>query len=195
MPIHTVYLGAQYFDVGTPREVVEAAAAFFTAAFPDAERLATLLDLDVELADAVHQRVRARCESGSIGALIDDLRIDFEDGYGEHTDAEEDADAVRCATAALDARDAGELPIGFGLRVRSMADATARRSLSTLERFVGTIAERLGDWPEGFVVTLAKIDHPDEVTRLADALDQCESRFRLPYGAIRAELMAETPRS
>ncbi len=45
-----------------------------------------MLGLADDLAEPVHDRVRAKLEREP----IEDLRVDFEDGYGPRPDAEED---------------------------------------------------------------------------------------------------------
>ena len=204
MPVHTVYVGAHDFHADLPRLFAKEAGDFFAAIFPDAEAIAERLGLETELARRVHRRVASRFsgdEDGDadLGRVVKDLRVDFEDGYliGAETDANtrEDEDAERCAAAAVSALKNQSLPPGFGLRIRSKADSTRARSMATLEKFVVGVVRELGEWPEGFVVTLAKIDHASEVTRLADALDGLESRCGLERGTVPVELMAETPRS
>ena len=54
-----------------------------------------MLGLPDELAEPVHDRVRAKLAREP----VEDLRIDFEDGYGPRPDAEEDAAAARAARA------------------------------------------------------------------------------------------------
>ena len=53
-----------------------------------------------ELADEVYERVRAKLEREP----IEDLRIDFEDGYGNRPDDEEDAAAIAAAQALAEPR-------------------------------------------------------------------------------------------
>lgn len=195
MAIHTVYVGAHVFDAATARRLADESVAFFREVFPTAERMADLLGLDSRLDGGlvrdVHVRVGARLASEQIGDVIEDLRIDFEDGYAG-TDWR--ADARRCADAVAKAHAAEELPAGFGLRIHSMAEPTMARALETLDVFVGGLADA-GAMPAGLAVTLAKIDSPDEVSRLADALDEREPAWGLDAGSVPVELMAETPRS
>lgn len=192
MPIHTVYVGAHSgpsgFDVETADQLAEDVRTFFRGALADPAELAAICGLDGRLARSVVERVVAQLATRP----IDDLRVDFEDGYAG---TDEDADARRVAGALAEASRRGCLPPSFGLRIQSMVDSTVERSRRTLERFLGTLLDELGQLPDGFVVTLAKIDEPGEIERLADALDELESRHGLAAGSIHVELMAETPRS
>jgi hypothetical protein len=86
-PVHTVYVPADAFAADTVRTWGDQALAALDEHAPDAETLARVLGLTEELAGPVHDRVRAKLEREP----IEDLRIDFEDGYGPRPDAEEDA--------------------------------------------------------------------------------------------------------
>lgn len=190
MPIHTVYVGGHAFDAETPRRLAEGAREFFAGVFSDAEGLPDLLDLDPDLAAAVHRRVAARLASNEISDVIEDLRVDFEDGYAGD---DVERDARRAAEAAVTARETGELPEGFGVRIPSMAPSTAHRAERILDLFVPHLGG--GDEAAGVVVTLAMVRSPAEVARLARLLDEREPRWGLEAGTVGIELMAETPRS
>jgi hypothetical protein len=124
---------------------------------------------------------------------IEDLRVDFEDGYGRRPDDEEDRDAAR-AGAALAAILAGPRPPwSCGARVESFADGLHRRSLRTLERFLAALLDDTGGvLPGGFVLTLPKITTPDHVALFAEALAALEGAAGLDAGALRFELQIET---
>lgn len=95
---------------------------------------------------------------------IEDLRIDFEDGYGLRSDDEEDRHAVE---AARNVNVAEVLPPFLGIRIRSFASTETRaRAERTLKLFL----DELKSIPENFAVTLPKIDSPDEVADLARML-------------------------
>ncbi|MGK5677937.1 DUF6986 family protein [Actinoplanes sp. URMC 104] len=114
---------------------------------------------------------------------IEDLRVDFEDGYGVRDDDEEDA-AVRKAAATLRA---GERPPFLGLRVKSLEAPTRRRSLRTLDLFLESYQDA------GFVVTLPKVSGPDQVTAMVALLERLESAYGLAAGALRFEIQIELP--
>ena len=69
-------------------------------------------------AHTVYHRVREKIQREP----IEDLRIDFEDGYGARSDAEEDRDAEACATNVAGASLAGAAPPFVGIRIRRVTD-------------------------------------------------------------------------
>ena len=70
---------------------------------------------------------------------IEDLRIDFEDGYGHRPDDEEDAAAVDAAAAlARSVHDGNAAPF-HGIRFKSFEAPTRRRGLRTLDLFLGEL--------------------------------------------------------
>ena len=104
---------------------------------------------------------------------IEDLRIDFEDGYGQRSNDEEDRHAVE---AARNVNAAEVLPPFLGIRIRSFA--LRDRAERTLKLFL----DNLHRIPANFAVTLPKIESPDEVADLARML---------PHG-VAIEAMVET---
>jgi citrate lyase beta subunit len=109
---------------------------------------------------------------------IEDLRVDFEDGYGVRDDDQEDA-AVRTAAAIL--RD-GPRPPFLGLRIKSLEAPTRRRALRTLDLF-------LDAWPDEVTVTLPKVSGPAQVEAMVAV---CEKLERTP-GALTFEIQVELP--
>src|SRR4051812_31356461 len=81
-PIHTVYVPADRYDVRTVGDWGAQARAALDEYGGSAADLAKVLDLPAEFADDVYDRVRAKLEREP----IEDLRIDFEDGYGNRPD-------------------------------------------------------------------------------------------------------------
>ncbi len=109
---------------------------------------------------------------------IEDLRVDFEDGYGVRDDDQEDA-AVREAAAIL--RD-GPRPPFVGLRIKSFEAATRRRGLRTLDLFLEAYGEEV-------TVTLPKVSDPAQVEAMVTV---CEKLERSP-GALTFEIQIELP--
>src|SRR4029453_7664697 len=142
-PIHTVYVPADRF---TPSFAAEwGAQALAPADAPGAlEKLGQLLGQEPQLAAAVAERVAAKLSSEP----IEDLRLDFEDGYGDRGDEAEDADAVAAANAVASAVAAGTAPPFIGIRFKCFEAATRARGLKTLDLFVSTLAEA-GELPAG----------------------------------------------
>jgi citrate lyase beta subunit len=199
-PAHVLYGGAHLFRADAAARLGALARASFAEHAPDPRTLASAIGLggSADHAAGIHARVGAKLREEP----IEDLRIDFEDGFGVRSDAEEDeaADAVGVELARGLA--AGSLPAGIGIRVRALAPATRGRAERTLERVLravvaaqtaaGTATPHL---PPGFVVTLPKVESTDEPARLADRLDRHERELGLPAGTIAIEIMVETPRA
>ncbi|MBZ5675573.1 MAG: phosphoenolpyruvate kinase [Acidobacteriia bacterium] len=178
-PIHTVYGGAHLFKSTTCGKLAALAERAFAEYAPDPATLAGVLGFAEELAETVHSRVARKLRRGA----VEDYRIDFEDGFGVRSDAEEDAAADKAAAEVTAAVQAKSLPGMFGIRVKSFhTEATKARAMRTLDRFLSRAI-----LPENFVVTLPKITAPEQVTELVDALK--------PYPDVRIEIMIETPGS
>ena len=126
---------------------------------------------------------------------VEDLRIDFEDGFRAHRgtaadDADEDAQAVRAA--AVVARSG--VPRSWGLRIRSLSGATRARGLRTLDLFLAEIL-RHGPLPPGFVITLPKVTSLPQVTVFGAVLTELERAHALDSGTLRFEIQVETPQT
>jgi citrate lyase beta subunit len=192
-PVHTFYGGAHLFRADTARRLGELAIAALETWAPAPEDLARALGWeDQALAARIHARVRAKLSREP----VEDFRIDFEDGYGQRSDAEEDGHAASAAREVAAGLEAGTLPPFVGIRLKSLSPELGRRALATLDRFVSTlVAATGGRLPPGFVVTQPKILSPGEVRVLAKALGELERRLGLPAASIGSELMIETPES
>ena len=189
-PIHTAYVGAHLFRAGVAAEWGELALKALSECAPDAAALAAALDYHVD--EPVFARLREKLRREP----IEDLRIDFEDGFGNRSDQEEDA-AARSAGAEVAAGLAREtVPAFLGIRIKALAAERAARAGRTLELFVTSLVERSsGTLPAHFTVTLPKVANLEEVTALVRLLEGLESRLRLGAGTLTLELMVETPRA
>ncbi|MEU3564367.1 DUF6986 family protein [Kitasatospora sp. NPDC006786] len=187
-PVHTVYVPADAFGADTVREWGRRALeAFDRHAATPAELARALGVADDELLADVRARVRAKLEREP----IEDLRIDFEDGYGPRPDAEEDAAAVRAAGLVAAAVAGGGAPPYLGIRIKCMEAAVRARGIRTLELFLATLLAR-GGLPEGLVLTLPKVTYAEQVTALVRLLEDFERRAGLPAGRIGFEIQIET---
>lgn len=190
-PVHTVYVPADAFGADTVRDWGRRALeAFDTHAATPAELARALGTADDALLADVHARVRAKLEREP----VEDLRIDFEDGYGPRPDAEEDAAAVRAAelVAAAVARDTA--PPYVGIRVKCLEAPVRARGIRTLELFLTTLLAN-GGLPDGLVLTLPKVTYAEQVTALVRLLEDFERRAGLPAGRIGFEIQIETTQS
>ncbi|MFE7564687.1 DUF6986 family protein [Kitasatospora sp. NPDC057500] len=187
-PVHTVYVPAGAFAADTVRTWGRRALeAFDTHAGTPAELARALGVPDDALLAEVHRRVRAKLEREP----VEDLRIDFEDGYGRRSDAEEDADAVRAAGLVAAAVADGGAPPYVGIRVKCLEAAVRDRGIRTLELFLATLLAHGGP-PDGLVLTLPKVTYAEQVTALVRLLEDFERTAGMPVGRLRFEIQIET---
>ncbi|MEU1734666.1 aldolase/citrate lyase family protein [Streptosporangium sp. NPDC020145] len=182
-PVHTVYVPADRYTPDTVRTWGEQARAALAAHGRTAEEFADALGLPPGTAAEVYDLVLAKLEREP----VEDLRIDFEDGYGDRPDAEEDA-AARAAAKALASGDGTPF---CGIRFKSFEAPTRRRGLRTLAIFL----EALGPPPGGFVVTLPKVTSVEQVEAMTLAAERLEAAHGLPHGSLRFEIQVETPQA
>jgi citrate lyase beta subunit len=187
-PVHTVYGGAHLFSAGTAPRLGELAMSSLETWAPSPEDLASIVAVPEHLADRVHGLVVDKLGREP----VEDFRIDFEDGYGHRPDDEEDGHARSAARELAVGMAAGTLPPFTGIRIKSLSGELHRRALRTLDLFITTAVEA-GGLPEGFTVTLPKIQDGEQVVVLAEALGELERALGLD--PIPVELMVETPQT
>jgi citrate lyase beta subunit len=191
-PVHTVYGGAHLFKADRARRLGDAALRLLDQHLSSAAQLTELFGIDAELTDTVWQRTRTKLEREP----VEDFRIDYEDGYGNRSDEEEDGDAEAAAQEVAAGYQKGTLPPYIGIRVKPLSAELSQRSLRTLDRFCATLFELADvELTQRFFVTLPKLTARDQPARLADRLDQIERRHSLPAGSLRFEIMVETPQT
>jgi citrate lyase beta subunit len=192
-PVSTVYGGAHLFKSDTTKKLGEVAQRFLLEYGVDPVTFAGAIGLsDQSFADAIWNRVAEKLEREP----VEDFRIDFEDGYGNRPDAEEDGHAEAAAREVAKGMRAGTLPPFIGIRIKPFTQELMRRSIRTFDIFVSTLlADSGGALPSGFVVTLPKIQLPEQVTVLADLYDAIEPKLGVPKGTLRLEFMIETTQS
>ncbi|HEU4464096.1 MAG TPA: phosphoenolpyruvate kinase [Gemmatimonadota bacterium] len=191
-PVHTVYGGADLFRADTARRLGDLALRSLETYAPDPGTLASAIGLDPGLAETVRARVKAKLETEP----VEDFRIDFEDGFGNRPDDEEDAAARQAGREVARGIADGTLPPFIGIRVKPFSAELAARAARTLDLFLSSLLEASGGrLPEWLFVTDPKVVVPEQVAVLADLLDGVESRSGLAPGTIRLEIMVETPAS
>jgi hypothetical protein len=187
-PVQVLYVPADRFAGTTVRDAGGAALRLLDDHAPDAAALAGILDLDEPLA----ADVRARTAGKLSAQPLEDVRVDFEDGYVGRDGDQEDRDAEAAARALAAALDDATAPPFCGLRVKSFTDGLARRSVATLDRFLGVLLEEAGSLPDGFVVTFPKIVSVRHVRAFVEVLAALEEAHGLPAGRLRFEAQIET---
>ncbi len=223
-PVHVVYGGAHLFRSGIARRLGDLAlksmqdyapdfASFAKAVglpgsskLPESREAVAAIQKSIEddpktaqrenrsawFAQAIYQRVSSKLRREP----VEDFRIDFEDGYGNRPDAEEDGHAIATANEVGAGLNAGELPPFFGIRIKPLTEELRERSLRTLDIFLTAVAAKTrGELPKNFRITLPKVSLPDEVAALADVCARLEPLLDFEPGALRIELMIETPQA
>lgn len=177
-PIHTVYVPADRASADTPAEWGAAAVELL-----DVHR-ESLAELDTASAlPAVRERL--------LREPVQDLRIDFEDGYGYRSDEEEDAAATAAGEILAGWAAGGGGPAGFGIRVKGLGGLERRRAVRTLE----LVLDAAGGVPEGFVFTVPKIRAAEQVSALVALCEGLERGSALADGTLRFELQIESPQA
>src|SRR5438132_7573810 len=191
-PVHTVYGGAHLFKSDAAQKLGTVALRSLQEYAPDARTLGDAIDIDRPLASRIYPRVVEKLKREP----VEDFRIDFEDGFGNRPDEEEDRFAQSAADEVAAGMSAGTLPRGIGIRVKPLNEESKRRSLRTFDQFLTRLLERTGGTlPPDFVVTLPKITSPEQVAALVSACDAFEYWRELPAGTLQIELMIETTQS
>jgi citrate lyase beta subunit len=223
-PVHTVYGGAHLFRADSAqrlgalalRSLEQFAPDFLTFAralglpgadtLPETESAAADLSARLEAErDAVRQENKPAWLAHTIYARVmeklrrepvEDFRIDFEDGYGNRPDAEEDGHAASAAGETALGLSSGTLPPFIGIRIKPFTEELRERSMRTLDIFVSTLLDdSRGRLPDNFVVTLPKITIPEQVSALTELFDKLEAETNLAAGSLKMEMMVETTQS
>ncbi|HEY5443506.1 MAG TPA: hypothetical protein VIJ87_03360, partial [Pyrinomonadaceae bacterium] len=223
-PVHTVYGGAHLFKADSAKRLGSLARRSLDQFAPDfivfahaldlpgssqlPESLAEADDLVSELeneperlgndnkpawlAHTIYERVSEKLKREP----VEDFRIDFEDGYGNRPDSEEDGHAEEAATEVAQGIKNGTLPPFIGIRIKPFNEELRARSFRTLDIFVSTLAEKSdAKLPANFVITLPKITIPEQVSTLAALLGRLEKQNGLGEHTLKFEMMIETTQS
>ena len=223
-PVHTVYGGAHLFKSDSAGRLGALARRSLDQFAPDFLSFAKAIELDgaeglpesleedsgllnrletngeqVRLenkpawfAHAIYNRVSEKLRREP----VEDFRIDFEDGYGNRPDDEEDGHAASAALEVAAGMENDTLPPFIGIRIKPFTEELRARSMRTLDIFVSTLVEKSGGrLPENFVVTQPKITIPEQVSALADLFELLEQANGLQAGSLKLEMMIETTQS
>jgi hypothetical protein len=189
-PVHTVYVAADRFHSGVVAEWGSAASKLLGEHAPDADSLASVAGIPLDIAEQVRPRVVAKLDHEP----IEDLRVDFEDGYGPRSDADEDAVSLAAASELAAAITAGQAPPYVGIRIKGLEAATRRRGIRTLDLFLSSLVSSVG-LPDGLVVTLPKVTDLAQVDAFAEVCAAWEQANGVPDGRLRFEIQIETPQA
>ncbi|WP_245927564.1 DUF6986 family protein [Nocardioides silvaticus] len=181
-PVHTVYVPADRYDA-------HVVPSYGAAALWLLDEHAPAFDALVGDPDVV-ARVRAKLTTEP----VEDLRVDFEDGYVGRSDVEEDEDVVLAARALAESQQARMAAPFGGIRIKCFEAATRRRSIRTLTAFLSAFREHDGDL-DGWVVTLPKVTRVEQVEAMVETCARLEQGLGLAEGELRFEIQVETPQS
>jgi hypothetical protein len=187
-PVHTVYGGADLFVHDTAARMSQAALKSFRTYAPDHTTLVEILDMKAPLAQVVHERVLQKLEREA----LEDFRIDFEDGFGNRPDEEEDRVAVQAALEVAKGMELGTLPPFIGIRIKPFTEDLKARGIRTLDIFLTTLLQKTqGRLPENFIVMLPKVVISEQVKALVRIFEAFEKAFNLPHKTLKMETMVE----
>jgi citrate lyase beta subunit len=190
--VHTVYGGAHLFKSDSARKLGEVALRSLEEYAPDASTLARALGMAGSLAEKIYDRIAEKLRREP----VEDFRLDFEDGYGNRPDAEEDAHAASSAEEVARGFSANTLPPFIGIRIKPMNEDLRARSVRTLDIFVTALLEKTGGkLPENFVITVPKVQLPAQMSAVIRLFEIIERKNGLTSGALKIEPMIETPQS
>jgi citrate lyase beta subunit len=218
-PVHTVYGGANLFKADTCVKMGEIALKNLQTYAPDFVVLAKVLQVEghdllpsaeteinslVKRMDRLEESERKKESSWLSYSVynkiinklkteaVEDFRIDFEDGFGNRPDDEEDATAINAANELANGMKNKTISPFIGIRIKPFTEDLKYRGVRTLDLFLTTLLDRTnGKLPPNFVVMLPKVTIPEQVTTLIRLFELIEQSKRLKPGTLKMETMVE----
>jgi citrate lyase beta subunit len=185
-PVHTLYGGANLFKSDSAALLGKRALEIFETYAPDHKVFGKIFNMDSE---KVYKKVIAKLNTEA----IEDFRIDFEDGYGNRSNEEEDETARTTALEVAKGMATNTLPPFIGIRIKPFTEEMKERGLRTLDIFVSTLVKETGGkLPDNFIVMLPKVTIPEQPATLASFFDILESELKMEKGSLKMEMMVET---
>ncbi len=218
-PVHTVYGGANLFSSDTCMKMGEVALKSLQTYAPNFVVLAKILKLrgyeyfphlqkDIEtltirldnMDEAERKKEHAWLSYTVYNKLlrklnkeaVEDFRIDFEDGFGNRPDEEEDATAVHTATELAKGMQNKTIAPFIGIRIKPFTEDMVHRGVRTMDLFITTLLQKTnGVLPDNFVVMLPKVTIPEQMTTMVRLLEILEQENKLESGSLKMETMVE----
>lgn len=189
-PVHTAYVPAHRFGSDTVRLWGSQALGALEEFASEPAQFAEVFGLRPELAGQLVPLVQAKLS----GEPIEDLRIDFEDGYGTRSDDTEDTHARAAARSLRAVLGDDGAPPSIGIRCKSLEPKTRRRAIDTIAVFLDVLCETIGP-PRTFVITLPKVTSAAQVAAMKVLCERFEIDYRTPPGRtwLGFEIQVETP--
>ena len=219
-PVHTVYGGADLFKFNSAQRMGEVALSTLLTYAPDFITFAKALHLQgheqlpsgLGAGKALEKKMKAlnsakaKQHAAYLSYVIynkvlqklktepiEDFRIDFEDGFGNRSNQEEDETAVNAALEVAKGMEKKTLPPFIGIRIKPFTEDMKERGSRTLDIFLTALSEKTnGKLPENFVVMLPKVTIPEQVSALVKLFESIESSTSIPQGSLKCEMMVET---
>ena len=127
-----------------------------------------------------------------ITEAVEDFRIDFEDGFGNRPDEEEDATAINAASELAIGMNEKTISPFIGIRIKPFTEDLKHRGVRTLDIFLTTLLEKTsGKLPDNFIVMLPKVTIPEQVATMVRLLEIIEKKNNLAPGTLKMETMVE----
>ncbi len=217
--VHTVYGGANLFKSDTCVKMGEIALKNLQTYAPDFITLAKVLKMDGH-EDLPDDKKKIEKLSKKLGKMseeerkkhpawlsytvynkiieklitepVEDFRIDFEDGFGNRPDEEEDATAIKAAEELAMGMNEKTISPFIGIRIKPFTEDLKNRGVRTLDIFLTTLLEKTnGNLPDNFIVMLPKVTIPEQVTTMVRFLEIIEKKNNLAPSALTMETMVE----
>jgi citrate lyase beta subunit len=218
-PVHTVYGGANLFKSDTCIKMGEIALRNLHSYAPNFVVLANVLKLE-GYEHLPHHEADIKELSEKLGGMkeaerkkehawlaysvynkiveklkrepVEDFRIDFEDGFGNRPDDEEDATAVNAANELAAGMQNKTISPFIGIRIKPFTEDLKARGVRTLDIFLTTLLQKTGGkLPENFVVMLPKVTIPEQVITMVRLFEILEKENNLQPGTLKMETMVE----
>ncbi len=217
--VHTVYGGANLFKSDTCIKMGETALNSLRNYAPDFVALANVLKLrgyehlpgsikEIEqltrkldsmseaarkqenawLAYSVYNKMIKKLETEA----VEDFRIDFEDGFGNRPNEEEDATAIKAANELALGMQQKTISPFIGIRIKPFTEDLKARGTRTLDLFLTELLSKTGGkLPDNFIVMLPKVVIPEQMTTMVRLLELIEKANELAPGTLKMETMVE----
>jgi citrate lyase beta subunit len=218
-PVHTVYGGANLFKSDTTLRMGESALRSLKTYAPHFVELARVLKLEgwqhlpvlekdilylteklaaqpeaqrrreqAWLSYTVYEKIVRKLQTEA----VEDFRIDFEDGFGNRPNEEEDATAVNAARELAVGMKNQTISPFIGIRIKPFTEDLKVRAVRTLDLFLASLLQETGGkLPDNFVVMLPKVTIPEQVQTLVRFFEIIETRHGLQPGSLKMETMVE----
>ncbi|HNU87358.1 MAG TPA: aldolase/citrate lyase family protein [Ferruginibacter sp.] len=190
-PVHTLYGGANLFKSDAALALGRRALEIFETYAPDHKVFGKVFGMDINsgFSKKVYNKVIAKLKAEA----IEDFRIDFEDGYGNRSNEEEDETARTTALEVAKGMLAKTLSPFIGIRIKPFTEEMKERGLRTLDIFISTLVKETGGkLPDNFIVMLPKVTIPEQPATLASFFDILETELKMEKGSLKMEMMVET---